>query len=87
LLAAGSGGGESFPVQVQLDLQRGRQYLGVGEQGVYGVKLACDIHAARVARSRMAESHESVHTVFAGQGWLAIMVRCRTVRPNCPLTA
>jgi hypothetical protein len=87
LLSAGRGGGKPFPVQVQLGLERGGQYLGVGEQGVDGVELACNVHIPMVARYRMVESLESVHTVFAGQGWLAIMVRCPTDRPSCPPTA
>jgi hypothetical protein len=44
LLPADSGGGEPIPVQVQHNLQRVRQDLGVGEKRVDGVELGCDLH-------------------------------------------
>ena len=63
MLPAGSSGSESLPVQVKLYLQGVRQHLGVGEQGVYGVKLARDAGASIIHEEIVYRTEVTVQTV------------------------
>ena len=55
--------GESFPVQVQFDLQRVRQHFSIGEQDVYGVKLARDVRSSIIHERSIHRTEVTDQTV------------------------